>query len=123
MTFPELPAHDAYTHRDGRTCILVDGVWFVPLDVGGEGYDCEREHGPPRDDLERQVRELREALTFYADPGTYHAIGFFFDPPCGAFDDDFSEDHGDSFYKRAMPGKRARAALDGTSETTKETTT
>jgi hypothetical protein len=39
--------YDAYTHReDGRICILLeDGTWFVPLDVGGEGYTCERRHG------------------------------------------------------------------------------
>ena len=44
---PELAAHDMFTHRDGRVCILVeDGTWFVPLDAGGEGYACDREHGP-----------------------------------------------------------------------------
>ena len=34
-----------------------------------------------------------------------------FDPPGGGFDDDFSEDHGDNFYDRPMPGRTAREAL------------
>lgn len=54
---------------------------------------------------------MREALEFYADPDTYCAIGFFPDPPCGEFIDDFSDDHGNENYRRPMPGKRARAAL------------
>lgn len=39
--------HDAYHHADGTVCIWLDGlnVWFVPLDVGGEGYDCRKTHG------------------------------------------------------------------------------
>jgi hypothetical protein len=56
-------------------------------------------------------QRLREALAFYADPGTYHACAFYFDPPTGGFDEDFDEDHGDEFYDRPMPGKTARAAL------------
>jgi hypothetical protein len=54
MTFPEPAAHDMYTHRNGRVCILLeDGTWFVPLDVGGEGYTCEMDHGPTvRDESE-----------------------------------------------------------------------
>jgi hypothetical protein len=55
--------------------------------------------------------KLVEALTFYADPETYHACSFFFDPPTGGWDDDFDEDHGNWLYQRPMPGKRARAAL------------
>lgn len=43
----ELAGHDLYTHRDGHVCVLVeDGTWFVPLDAGGEGYPCLRQHGP-----------------------------------------------------------------------------
>ena len=39
-------AHDSYTHAsDGRVCILLEFGWFVPLDAGGEGFDCERPHG------------------------------------------------------------------------------
>jgi hypothetical protein len=108
----KLAAHDVYRHRDGTTCILdEDGLWFVPLDVGGEGYACDQNHGPPHEALEREVRRLREALVMYADPESYHAIAFYFDRPCGEFADDFSEDHGNSFYQRPMPGARARAAL------------
>lgn len=59
---------------------------------------------------------LIDALAFYADPGTYHAVAFFFDPPCGGFDEDFDAEHGDDFYDRDMPGKRARAALKAWSE-------
>lgn len=55
---------------------------------------------------------LIEALTFYALPGTYHAIAFMPDPPAGEFAEDFDENHGDNFYQRAMPGSRARAALN-----------
>lgn len=55
--------------------------------------------------------ELLVALSFYAEPGTYHACGFLFDRPCGGFDEDFDEDHGDDFYERPMPGKRARQAM------------
>jgi len=54
-----------------------------------------------------------EAVGFYANPETYVAVGFFPDPPCGEFMDDFSET-GDLGRK---PGKRARQALgveDGT---------
>lgn len=61
MTFPELAAHDMYTHRNGRVCILVeDGTWFVPYDVGGEGYTCEMEHGPSARD-EREQPDLMTA--------------------------------------------------------------
>lgn len=55
--------------------------------------------------------QVLSALAFYADPGVYHAVAFLFDPPCGGFDEDFDEDHGDEFYQRPMPGKRARAAM------------
>jgi len=63
-------------------------------------------------DLAAHVRVLREALAFYADPDTYHAIGIFADPPCGEFSDDFDADHHDAPIFR--PGKRARAALAAT---------
>lgn len=58
------------------------------------------------------IARLREALSFYADPGTYHAVSFMFDPPCGGFQDDFSDDHGDYVYEgRRKPGKLARQVL------------
>jgi hypothetical protein len=57
-------------------------------------------------DRDRQVRELRDALAFYADPDTYFAIGFAGDSPCGEFLEDLEEIGG-----APRPGKRARAAL------------
>lgn len=56
-----------------------------------------------------EMTKLRIALEFYADPDTYSAIGFAFDPPCGGFVDDFSATGYP--YDRPMPGQRARKAL------------
>jgi hypothetical protein len=60
------------------------------------------------------LKEARAALRFYADPMTYFAIGFFPDPPCGEFWDDFEdivrEEDG---AERRVPGKLARATLAG----------
>lgn len=66
----------------------------------------------PEDWAPLQLLGVVEALAFYARPSNYHAIGFVFDRPCGDFAVDFDEDHGNKFYDRPMPGKRARAALD-----------
>lgn len=69
-----------------------------------------------RADHERLSAErvvLQDALAFYGDPQTYHAVAFLFDPPCGGFDDDFDEEHGEPFYDRPMPGKLARETLRG----------
>jgi hypothetical protein len=68
----------------------------------------------------RKVAEVAiEALEFYADGETYLAIGFFPDPPCGEFMDDFSDVHDTEYCVMPdiddvdmRPGKRARAALD-----------
>jgi len=57
------------------------------------------------------LRDVAEVLRMYADPESYHAIAFMPDKPCGAFADDFSNDHGDEFYDRPMPGKAAREVL------------
>lgn len=57
------------------------------------------------------------ALAFYADPDTYFAIGFFPDPPCGEFMEDFST-HGGYDDDLERPGKRARAALAAWAEVT-----
>ena len=63
---------------------------------------------------DEEADRMREALEFYADPDTYFAISFLTDPPCGAFADDFDEDHGAPEYtRRPMPGKKARKALKG----------
>lgn len=45
-------AHESFTHTDGRVCIWLDDHWFVPLDAGGEGYGCEREHPSGRSSAE-----------------------------------------------------------------------
>lgn len=63
--------------------------------------------------LERHQRlsgTLHDALKFYADPESYHAIAFMCDRPCGEFADDFgpvTHPH----YSRIMPGKHARQTL------------
>ena len=67
---------------------------------------------------EAQRDALAVALEFYADPTTYLAIGFFPDPPCGDFMDDF-DDTGEEWGVR--PGKIARAALTAAQDT-EETT-
>jgi hypothetical protein len=56
--------------------------------------------------VQQEGERVREALEFYANPETYLAIGFFPDPPCGEFMDDFDET-----AEGLKPGKRARAAL------------
>ena len=57
------------------------------------------------------ISELIDALRFYATPHTYHAVTILADRPAGEFFDDVSEDHGDRYYGRAMPGKLARETL------------
>ena len=59
----------------------------------------------------KMIVELVEALQFYANPGTYHAVTVLADSPCGDFVNDFSDEHGDDLYERSMPGKLARHAL------------
>ena len=58
--------------------------------------------------LRKRLVRAEDALEFYADPETYFAIGFFPDPPCGAFMEDF-DDTGQLGMK---PGKRAREVLN-----------
>ena len=67
--------------------------------------------------MQAEIDELKETLAFYADPETYFAIGFFPDPPCGEFMEDFS-DTGVELGFRA--GKRARVALNIEIEQPKE---
>lgn len=66
------------------------------------------------DAQDTEIAGLRSALEFYADPETYFAVAFLFDPPCGGFESDFSEvDHP---HFDLWPGKLARAALRGEHE-------
>lgn len=70
---------------------------------------CER-RTKERDEAHAEIRRLRRALAYYANPETYFAIAMIEDPPCGDFLDDVSETHlGDK------PGKRAREALEAES--------
>ena len=61
--------------------------------------------------LVAEVERLRAVLGFYADPGTYWAMDYAFDPPTGGFDDDLEDlsETGPEYGYRF--GKRARAAL------------
>jgi hypothetical protein len=61
--------------------------------------------------LTKQRDDFLEALKFYANPESYHATALWTDKPCGSIADDYSEDHGHSYYSRPMLGQRARAAL------------
>jgi len=90
----------------------------LEIEVSGDGFNNQvigwlkelrqlREKPPRKGCDEKLVR----ALTFYADPETYHACSFYFDPPTGGWDTDFDYNHGNDFYQREMPGKRARAAI------------
>lgn len=55
--------------------------------------------------LVNHLNELSEALAFYGDPETYHAIAFLPDPPCGEFMEDFGDNDD---YDYPKPGKLAR---------------
>jgi hypothetical protein len=65
-------------------------------------------HDDKRDEV---IARLTEALRFYADPDNYLAIGFFPDRPCGAFMDDFSDDHNSDYTDLRKPGALARKTL------------
>lgn len=79
-------------------------IWALETEIEWQAATLLRSLSEERD-------ALREALSFYADPGTYHACTFLFDSPTGGFDEDFDLDHGDPEYDRPMPGKVARQAL------------
>ncbi len=64
--------------------------------------------------LKNKLIKCEEALTFYADPETYFAIGFLPDHPTGEFINDFSET--ELGYK---PGKLARETLRYETQDTK----
>lgn len=62
--------------------------------------------------LKQRINELEDALAFYADPSTYFAIGFFPDPPCGDFMDDFEDCSRLDPNLGKEPGRKAREALN-----------
>jgi DNA repair exonuclease SbcCD ATPase subunit len=64
-------------------------------------------------ELQERVGRLEKALEFYADPGTYHGVSFFYDPPCGGFQVDFGSHDDPAYGDDLKPGARARAALAG----------
>jgi hypothetical protein len=82
----------------------------VPADADGWGCldDINHERLDEKDAL---IVALAKVVAFYAEPETYNAIFIVPDRPAGEFADDFSEDHGDPFYERPMPGAKARAVL------------
>ena len=79
-----------------------------------------------REKAEAERETLEETLWFYADPGTYFAIAFFPDPPCGEFMDDFEEPNPElemwDGIPSPKPGKRARASLSAPAQPDKEAT-
>lgn len=93
--------------------------------AGVEVYDSTHSHFPEVCRLNRALAQERQAhvetkallekaletLGFYADPETYHACSFLFDPPTGGFDEDFGQEHDHEDYDRAMPGKMARETI------------
>ena len=66
------------------------------------------------DALNQIPLKLVTALSFYADPDTYTAVAFRFDPPCGPFREDFENMGGPAGTRSARfkPGKLARETLD-----------
>ncbi len=93
----------------GRDCIQCSRCGDTkPLEVERNTRkvlaDLHREHR----DAMRAIAILSDAVKFYADPATYHAIAFLSDPPAGEFVEDFSYDED---YGRDMPGKRGREAV------------
>lgn len=55
-----------------------------------------------------QLEIALDALAFYADPETYHAIQILADRPTGGFDEDLGDNE---YYDYPKPGKRAREAF------------
>lgn len=59
--------HDVYRHADdGTKCIWLGDSWFVPLDAGGEGYTCTKEHftnPKPKQTPREEFEEMFGAIT------------------------------------------------------------
>lgn len=65
-----LYTHDSFKHaEDGQVCIWLDGTgWFHPLDAGGEGYDCDRDHHAEPSGIRRDTfAEVSRATNLIAD--------------------------------------------------------
>ena len=84
-------------------------LYAFPPDAAGELLRITEQLAKRDAEIER----LRGALEFYADPETYFGIAVIGDPPCGAFVEDFSDDHGHPYLDGPRYGKTARAALAG----------
>ena len=89
---PEITEYEKFSQgvmADG-TAILRDGV---PI---------------PPEKIVSNLNNMFDAVVFYANPGTYHAISVLTDPPCGDFAYDFGPN---SEYDYDKPGAVARNAL------------
>lgn len=84
-------------------------IAFNAADVIIDATKQEVEKAKQKIKAEIEAKYL-EVLSFYANPETYFAIGFFPDNPAGEFMDDFSETGLELGLK---PGKRARDVLFG----------
>lgn len=83
-------------------------MYKIDLDKEGhpitfEGIELDKET------LITHLNELSEAVAFYADPETYHAISFISDSPCGEFSNDLSNNN---YYDYPKPGKLGRYVLN-----------
>jgi hypothetical protein len=107
---PEITAQAAWDHQQAEIDRLTEQI--SNMRIGGQRAST----------LMAERDRYKSALEFYADPDTYVAIGFFPDPPCGEFMEDFEEgrliaaqwqtDWTEQSPDRGRPGKRARAALE-----------
>ena len=89
------------------------GKYMWQLESMHDPYDLHSTQKKMSWFVRRLVAEHRDrgtTLEFYAEPDTYYAIGFFPDPPCGDFMDDFTNVDSGSVYGM-KPGRRAREAL------------
>jgi hypothetical protein len=104
--YQEIPFQHLKGCPGGPPMVLFGGTQICnTCQVANHAYELGRK------EMEEEYTPILEALCWYADPEFYHAVGFWFDPPCGGFDEDFSSDHGNDFYRRDMPGKLARQAI------------
>lgn len=77
-----------------------------PVDLGALHAEASQEEWFEILALIDAYRIAREALEFYADPGTYFAVAMLGDPPCGPFMDEAEWSETDDLGWK--PGNRAR---------------